>query len=59
MNMKVYIVVKRFSIIESVWSSRELAKSAILFHAASAAHDYDRYSIIEREVNTTQIPAQS
>jgi len=59
MITKVYIVVKNSHVgpinhlefIESVWTTEELAKSAILYHAFRANISSDWYEIIERKLN--------
>lgn len=39
-------------LIESVWSTRALAKAAIVFHMKEAGLKATDYKIIQREVNT-------
>lgn len=56
---KVWIVMKRTEhmwIVESVWSSRELADSAIMFYRAAQQDFTSEYSIIERYLNKTVKP---
>lgn len=50
----IYIVVRHFQyghIVESIWTTMELALSAIHYHAHSSNLPIERYSIIERELN--------
>ena len=55
---KVYIIVKYDGsvpiLIESVWSTTAMAKSAIQFHAKESNVKISDYKILKREVNTTR-----
>lgn len=63
--MKVYIVVyypetttNGMGLVESVWNTEELARSAIYYHALNrfqveADFDTNKYGIIIRTINTT------
>lgn len=43
-------------LVESVWSTRELASAAILFHAKNdSRRNLTDYFIVTREVNTAQV----
>lgn len=52
---KVFIVTRQTSVdgvlVESVWSTRELAESAVFYHAHHSNLLYAQYHIIEREVD--------
>jgi hypothetical protein len=62
--MTVYIVVRHrqcdlvISAIESTWTTRELAESAIKFHAANAMLPPSSYYVIRQEVNRAQYRMQ-
>lgn len=58
--MMVYIVFQVSSnqsilSIESVWSTKALAKAAIHFHAEGSGNSLDNFKIAVRDVNTAQI----
>lgn len=46
----VFIIVYRMQIIESVWSTRELANKTIEFYVKHSDSKVADYSIVEREV---------
>lgn len=57
MTEKVFIITTKNQypeLIESVWTSYELAKSAIEYHSFNACRDRSDYQIIERELNRTK-----
>lgn len=51
---KVYIIQDTaWNFVESVWTTAELAKSAILFHAHEKNVSPNQFVILERELNVT------
>lgn len=56
---EIFIVIKRnitdnsIEFIESVWTTIELADSAILYHAYSSGEPVEKYTVIRRIINTS------
>lgn len=51
---KVYIIQDTaWNLVESVWTTKELAKSGILYHAMEKNVSPNQFVILERELNVT------